>query len=357
MEACRVSIPTSSEVNGISLVVPRTATKAADPRSNCGSHSTHNHFPQVSTGNQEVFCTSIIATMSQSDKDETNEPVVEEVKSQKPTFPHDYVRPKIWEPEVQEGLFGGMNRPTAGARFDKVLPRGIHDVQLYSLGTPNGVKVTILLEELNDLLGIEYDAYNVSILALEQFGSEFVALNPNSKIPVMMDTSFDPPLRVFESGNILKYLAEKYGAFIPTDPRKKVETFNWLFWNMGSAPYIGGGFGHFFNYAPVEIKYAIDRYAMETKRLVHVLDLQLEGKEFVVGDEITIADFAIWPWIRAIDKAYHANEFLQMDTYTNVQRWLATIAERPAVKRGLRVNGFGDDAVPERHSRDDFGEK
>ncbi|KAI2510397.1 hypothetical protein MHU86_3970 [Fragilaria crotonensis] len=270
--------------------------------------------------------------MSQNDKDETETPAVEEVKPPKPTFPPDYVRPKIWEAEVQEGLFGGMNRPTAGARFEKILPRGTHDVQLYSLGTPNGVKVTILLEELNDLFGIEYDAFNVSILELEQFGSDFVALNPNSKIPVMMDTSFDPPLRVFESGNILKYLAE-------------------------NAPYIGGGFGHFFKYAPVEFKYAIDRYAMETKRLVDVLDKQLEGKEFVVGDEITIADFAIWPWIRAIDKAYNANEFLQMHTYTNVQRWLATIAERPAVKRGLRVNGFGDDAVPERHSRDDFGEK
>lgn len=311
----------------------------------------------ISPRSQQVIRSFVFSTMSQNDKDETEAPVVEEVKPPKPTFPPDYVRPKIWEAEVQEGLFGGMNRPTAGARFEKVLPRGTHDVQLYSLGTPNGVKVTILLEELNDLLGIEYDAFNVSILELEQFGSDFVALNPNSKIPVMMDTSFDPPLRVFESGNILKYLAEKYGAFIPTDPRKKVETFNWLFWNMGSAPYIGGGFGHFYCYAPVEFKYAIDRYAMETKRLVDVLDKQLEGKEFVVGDEITIADFAIWPWIRAIDKAYNANEFLQMHTYTNVQRWLATIAERPAVKRGLRVNGFGDDAVPERHSRDDFGEK
>ena len=288
------------------------------------------------------------------DVSEKTVPKEEDTKPPKPTFPSDYVRPKVWEPEVQDGIFGGMNRPTAGARFEKALPRGEHDVQLYSLGTPNGVKVTILLEELHDLKGVEYDAYKISILDLDQFGSDFVALNPNSKIPVMMDTSFDPPWRVFESGNILKYLAEKYDAFIPSDPRKKVETFNWLFWNMGSAPYIGGGFGHFHNYAPVEIKYAIDRYTMETKRLLDVLDKQLEGKEFVIGDEITIADFAIWPWIMCIDKYYKAREFLQLDSYTNVQRWVTSIGERPAVVRGLRVNGFGDDAVAERHSRADF---
>ncbi|MGV2389460.1 MAG UNVERIFIED_CONTAM: glutathione-dependent disulfide-bond oxidoreductase [Microcystis novacekii LVE1205-3] len=248
--------------------------------------------------------------MAQDDNEKTV-PTEEETKPPKPTFPSDYVRPKVWAPEEQEGIFGGMNRPTAGARFEKALPRGEHDIQLYSLATPNGVKVTILLEELNDLKGVEYDAYKISIMDLEQFGSEFLALNPNSKIPVMMDKSFDPPLRIFESGNILKYLAEKYDAFIPSDPRKKVETFNWLFWNMGSAPYIGGGFGHFHNYAPVEIKYAIDRYTMETKRLLDVLDKQLEGKEFVIGDEITIADFAIWPWIMCIDKFYKAREFLQ----------------------------------------------
>jgi len=298
------------------------------------------------------------STMSNSVKLANDEPVPkEELKPAKPTFPSDYVRPKVWEFEEQGGAFGGMNRPTAGARFEKTLPRGEHENQLYSLGTPNGIKVTILLEELNDLKGVEYDAHKISMSDLDQFGSDFVALNPNSKIPVMMDTSFDPPLRVFESGHILKYLAEKYDAFIPKDPRQRVETFNWLFWNMGGAPFIGGGFGHFFKYAPVEIQYAIDRYSMETKRQLDVLDKQLEGKKYVVGDEITIADFAIWPWIACIDWGYNASEFLQLDSYKNVQRWMKTIGERPAVQRGSRVNGFGDDAVAERHSRDDFSEK
>jgi GSH-dependent disulfide-bond oxidoreductase len=272
----------------------------------------------------------------------------------KPRFPSDYIRPKVWTPDDLGGMFGSINQPTAGARFEQTLPRGNHDIQLYSLGTPNGVKVTILLEEICDIQGIEYDAFNIDIMAQEQFGSDFVAINPNSKIPVMIDTSFDPPLRVFESGNILKYLAEKYSAFLPTDTRLRVETFNWLFWNIGSAPYIGGCFGHFYCYAPVEIKYAVDRYAMETKRLLDVLDKQLEGKAYIVGDEITIADFAIWPWIRCIDIFYKAGDFLQLNSNTNIARWSKSIEERPAVKRGIRVNGFGDDAVKERHSKNDF---
>ena len=296
--------------------------------------------------------------MSESAKeDEIVEQTVDTNVPTKPSFPTNYTRPKVWEPQVQEGIFGAMNLPTAGARFPKTLPRGNHEIQLYSLGTPNGIKVTWLLEELNDLLGVEYDAYKIDILELEQFGSDFVSMNPNSKIPVMIDTSFDPPIRVFESGNILLYLAEKYDAFLPKDIRKRTETLNWLFWNMGSAPYIGGGFGHFFKYAPVEIKYCIDRYAMETKRLLHVLDQQLEGKDYVIDNELTIADFAIWPWIRCISVGYQADEFLQMETYSNIQRWSASLEQRPAARRGVRVNSWVENAVLERHSRDDFGDE
>lgn len=252
---------------------------------------------------------------------------------------------------------GGMNRPTAGARREESLPKGDHELQLYSLGTPNGIKVTILLEELNDMKGVEYDAWRIKIMDLDQFGSEFVRINPNSKIPAMLDTSFDPPLRVFESGSILKYIAEKYDAFIPTDSRKKVECFNWLMWQTGSAPYIGGGFGHFYKYAPLKIEYAIDRFTMETKRQLDVLDKHLADNEYIVGDEISIADFAIWPWILCTFKFYGGEKFLDVDSYKNLNRWYCQIGERPAVQRGIRVNGFGPDAVVERHSKADFDNK
>lgn len=272
----------------------------------------------------------------------------------KPSLPPGYERPLVWEIKDLGGAMGAMNRPTAGARSDTKLPIGAHPVQLYSLGTPNGVKVTMLLEELHAALGVEYDAWNISIFNLEQFGSDFVALNPNSKIPCMADHEFDPPLRVFESGHILKYLAEKHDLFIPKDPRLRVECFNWLFWLQASAPYIGGGFGHFYNYAPVHIEYAIDRFSMETKRLLDVLDKHLEGKQWVCGDEYSIADMATWPWIMCIGKFYKAETFLGLKEYTNVQRWMSSVEARPGTQRGGRVNGFGDDAVVNRHSAADF---
>ena len=269
-------------------------------------------------------------------------------------YPEGYEVPKQWAPKEQEGKIGGMNRPTAGKRFEAELPRGEHGLQLYSLGTPNGVKVTILLEEL----GVDYDAYPINIMQLEQFGSAFVDINPNSKIPALLDYSVadsnSEPLRVFESGSILLYLAEKEKKFIPTDLRKKTECMNWLMWQMGTAPYIGGGFGHFWRYAPLKIEYAIDRFTMETKRIVDVLDKHLENKEYVCDDEYTIADIAIFPWIHGLGKVYNATEFLQLQEYTNVQRWLKTIEAREAVQRGVRVNGWGPDAVRERHSKDDF---
>lgn len=244
-----------------------------------------------------------------------------------------------------------MNQPTAGARTEKALERGAHDLQLYSLGTPNGHKVTILLEEL----GVEYDAWFINIMEQDQFGSGFVEVNPNSKIPALLDYSFEgEPLRVFESGSILLYLAEKYGKFIPTDPRKKVECMNWLMWQMGGAPYIGGGVGHFYVYAPINIEYCIDRFTMETKRQLDVLDKHLAGKEYVCGDEYTIADMAIMPWVRCIDVFYKATKFVDTPSYKNVVAWVERLTQRDAVKRGLRVNGFGPDAVKERHSKADF---
>jgi len=250
---------------------------------------------------------------------------------------------------------GGMNQPTAGKRSEQKLPRGKHDLQLYSLATPNGQKVTILLEEL----GIDYDAYMISIMQLEQFGSDFVEINPNSKIPALLDysvvTTDEPaPLRVFETGSILMYLAEREHKFLPTDIRKKTECINWLMWQMGSAPYLGGGFGHFYKYAPLKIEYAIDRFSMEAKRQVDVLDKHLENKVYICDDEYTIADIAIFPWIRCLDKGYDASEFLQLQDYTNVQRWMTMMEAREAVQRGLRVNHWGPDAVKERHSKDDF---
>lgn len=282
----------------------------------------------------------------------------EEMKKEIVSYPEDYVVPKQWSPKVMGGKIGGMNRPTAGKRFDAELPRGKHGLQLYSLGTPNGQKVTILLEEL----GVDYDAYKINIMQLEQFGSAFVDINPNSKIPALLDYSVKDgdstePLRIFETGSILLYLAEKEQKFIPTDLRKKTECMNWLMWQMGTAPYLGGGFGHFYNYAPVKIEYAIDRFSMEAKRIVDVLEKHLENKKYVCDDEYTIADIAIFPWIRCLDKGYNATEFLQLNEYTNVQRWIKTLEEREAVQRGMRVNGFGPDAVIERHSIDDFTAK
>merc|ERR1719329_1805620 len=220
-----------------------------------------------------------------------------------------------------------MNQPTAGARSEEALPKGEHPIQLYSLGTPNGQKVSILLEEL----GVEYDAWKINIMDLKQFTSGF-----------------------FESGSIMIYLAEKYGRFIPSNPRKKVEMMNWLMWQMGSAPSIGGGFGHFYKYAPIHIEYAIDRFSLETKRLLDVLGKHLAGKEFICGDEYTIADMAIMPWMRCIIVGYSAKEFLQVESYANVMSWMDRLTARKAVARGLRVNGFRDDAVQNRHSKADF---
>lgn len=270
----------------------------------------------------------------------------------KPTLPESYCRPDVWgPPKAMNGTFGGMNQPTAGARFEKTLPKGKHPYQLYSLGTPNGQKVTILLEEL----GVEYDAWPIKILDQEQFGSEFVALNPNSKIPALYDCTFDPPVRVFESAAILLHLAERAGRFVPTEPRARAECLNWLFWLQGSAPYIGGGFGHFYHYAPIHIEYAIDRFSMETKRILDVLDKHLAGKAWICGDEYTIADMCIYPWARAPGEFYgNAREFLQLDEYKELARWIAAMDARPAVKRGLVVNGFTENAVFERHSATDF---
>src|SRR5690606_20145246 len=228
------------------------------------------------------------------------------------------VPPKVWTWDKENGgQFSNINAPTAGARFEQELPRGAHPIQLYSLGTPNGVKVTIMLEELLQAgFQAEYDAWFIKIYTGEQFGSGFVKSNPNGKIPAMMDYSQNPPLRLFESGSMLFYLAEKFGAFLPTDIAKRTETMNWLMWQMGSAPFVGGGFGHFYAYAPFRIEYAIDRYAMETKRQLDVLDKQLADKEFIIGDEITIADFAIFPWYGSIMRdGYSAQEFLSTHEY------------------------------------------
>eukprot|EP00928_Gymnodinium_smaydae_P075175 TRINITY_DN58184_c0_g1_i1.p1 TRINITY_DN58184_c0_g1~~TRINITY_DN58184_c0_g1_i1.p1 ORF type:complete len:336 (+),score=71.08 TRINITY_DN58184_c0_g1_i1:137-1144(+) len=278
-----------------------------------------------------------------------------------------YVPPRIWTEEgVQENRFSGLNRPTAGARGDRTLPVGTHALQLYSLGTPNGQKVTILLEELNETLGIEYDAWIVNIMSGDQFGSGFVALNPNSKIPALLDREAGASqggTRVFESGAILIYLAEKYGRFLPTEPRTRAECFSWLMWQVGSAPLIGGGFGHFYAYAPTKWKYPIDRYAMEVKRLLDVADRHLAENQYFCGSEYTIADMAIFPWLRTLCRGgYKAGDvgcdtFLQTSTYRHVARWLALLEERPAVRRGLRVNRpGGTGAVRERHSRQDFDE-
>ena len=274
--------------------------------------------------------------------------------------PAGYVPPKAWQwKQGHGGAFASINRPIAGSTHEKELPVGKHPLQLYSLGTPNGVKVTVLLEELLALghAGAEYDAWLINIGAGDQFGSGFVAINPNSKIPALLDRSTDPPTRVFESGAILVYLAEKFGAFLPKDPAKRAETFSWLMWQMGSAPFLGGGFGHFYAYAPIKIEYAINRYAMEVKRQLDVLDRRLAETKYIAGDDYTIADMAIWPWYGALAKGivYEAGEFLQVQDYKNVLRWTDMIAERPAVKRGRVVNRVqGEVTLAERHDAKDL---
>ena len=273
-----------------------------------------------------------------------------------------YVPPKVWQPPTASGgRFANINRPTAGPTHDKPLPVGRHPLQLYSLATPNGVKVTVMLEELLALghAGAEYDAWLVRINDGDQFGSGFVAANPNSKIPVLVDRSGPAPIRVFESGAILLYLAEKFGALVPTGGEARAECLSWLFWQMGSAPYLGGGFGHFYAYAPTKIEYAIDRYAMEVKRQLDVLDRRLADRAYLAGDDYTIADIAVWPWYGALAKGllYGGGEFLQVQEYTHVQRWTDQIATRPAVKRGRMVNRvMGDPAsqLHERHEASDF---
>ena len=283
-------------------------------------------------------------------------------------LPAGYVPPKVWTPTASGGAFASINRPVAGPTHEKELPVGKHPLQLYSLGTPNGVKVTIMLEELLAAghSGAEYDAWLIDIGKGEQFGSGFVAINPNSKIPAMMDHApkgGGPPVRIFESGSILFYLAEKFGAFLPRDLRPRTETMNWLFWQMGSAPYVGGGFGHFFVYAPMKIEYAINRYAMETKRQLDVLNRHLADNEYMAGSEYTIADMAIWPWYGklALDQSYKdAGTFLSVHEYEHVQRWARQLAERPAVQRGNMVNRTSGDPAKqlrERHDASDFETK
>ncbi|MCH2037577.1 MAG: glutathione-dependent disulfide-bond oxidoreductase [Rickettsiales bacterium] len=261
---------------------------------------------------------------------------------QKDSTNKDYTPARVWEPkENLGGKWGSINQPTAGARFDKELPVGDNPIQLYSLATPNGVKIGIMLEELLEAVenGAKYDAYLINIGEGDQFSSGFVAANPNSKIPVIVDHSSDKPLRVFESGAILLYLAEKFQKFIPKDPIKRTECLNWLFWQMGSAPYLGGGFGHFYVYAPVKIEYCIDRFTMEIKRQLDVLDQQLADNAFIAGDAYSIADMAIWPWYGqlVLGELYDAAEFISADSYQNVKKWAETIAKRPAVQKGRLV--------------------
>ncbi len=274
-----------------------------------------------------------------------------------------YSPPGVWTWDKENGgKFANINRPIAGATHDKDLPVGRHPLQLYSRATPNGVKVTVMLEELLAMghTGAEYDAWLIKINDGEQFGSGFVAVNPNSKIPALLDRGASPPIRVFESGAILLYLAEKFGgAFLPKQAGRRAECMSWLFWQMGAAPYLGGGFGHFYAYAPTKIEYAIDRFAMEVKRQLDVLDRQLAANEYIAGDDYTIADMAIWPWYGALVKGllYEAGAFLSVHEYRNVLRWSDAIAMRPAVQRGRMVNRtWGDPAsqLPERHGAGDF---
>jgi GST-like protein len=270
-----------------------------------------------------------------------------------------YVPPKVWQwNKPNGGAFANINRPTAGARTEKDLPVGKHPLQLYSLATPNGVKVTVLLEELLALgyAGAEYDAWPIRISESDQFSSGFVAVNPNSKIPALMDRSGPTPIRLFESGAILLHLAEKFGEFLPKDPAGRAETLCWLFWQMGAGPFLGGGFGHFFTYAPVKLEYAIDRYAMEAKRQLDVLDRNLAGREYIAGSSYTIADIAIWPWYGALalGQIYDgAADFLQVREYKHLCRWADKIAARPAVQRGRMVNRLTGDPASQLHERHD----
>jgi len=277
----------------------------------------------------------------------------------------EYTPPKVWTwNKANGGRFANIDRPIAGPTHDKELPVGKHPIQLYSLGTPNGQKVTVMLEELLALghTGAEYDAWLIKIGEGDQFGSGFVAINPNSKIPALLDRSGPKPIRVFESGAILMHLAEKFDAFLPKDAAPRAECLSWLFWQMGSAPYLGGGFGHFYAYAPAKFEYAIDRFAMETKRQLDVLDWRLAESKFLGGDDYTIADMAVWPWYGGLAKGllYGAGEFLSVQEYKHVQRWADTIGARPAVKRGRIVNRLqGDPAAQlhERHDASDFDTK
>jgi GSH-dependent disulfide-bond oxidoreductase len=273
-----------------------------------------------------------------------------------------YTPPAVWTwKRAESGRFANINRPVAGATHEKALPVGRHPLQLYSLATPNGIKVTVMLEELlaQGHAGAEYDAWLIRITEGDQFGDGFVAVNPNSRIPALMDRSGPVPIRVFESGAILLHLATKFGAFLPTEAAARAESLSWLFWQMGSAPYLGGGFGHFYSYASTKIEYAIDRFAMEAKRQLDVLDRRLALVEYLAGAEYSIADMAVWPWYGALvqGRLYGAGEFLQVHEYTHVRRWADQIAARPAVQRGRRVNcTWGDpaDQLPERHDAGDF---
>jgi GST-like protein len=273
-----------------------------------------------------------------------------------------YTPPQVWKWDTSSGgRFANINRPIAGPTHDKDLPVGAHPLQLYSLATPNGVKVTVMLEELLALghSGAEYDAWLVDIMSGGQFGSGFVGANPNSKIPAMVDRSTSPPIRLFESASILFYLAEKFGELLPTEPAARAECMNWLFWQMGSAPFLGGGFGHFYAYAPEKIEYPINRFAMEVKRQLDVLDRNLAERRFLAGDDYTIADIATWPWYGVLTQGvlYGAGEFLDVTSYTNVVRWTGEIAARPAVRRGRVVNltwGPEEERLPERHSAADI---
>ena len=277
----------------------------------------------------------------------------------------EYIPPAVWTwDKANGGRFANINRPISGATHEKDLPVGRHPLQLYSLATPNGVKVTVMLEELLALghAGAEYDAWLIRINDGDQFSSGFVAVNPNSKIPALLDRSGPAPVRVFESGAIMMHLAEKFGAFLPTGGAARAECLSWLFWQMGSAPFLGGGFGHFYAYAPTKMQYPIDRYAMEVKRHMDVLDRRLAESAYLAGNEYTIADMAVWPWYGALAKGqlYEAGEFLQVQTYTNVLRWTDQIAKRPAVRRGRMVNrtwGQPDSQLPERHDAKDFNKE
>lgn len=275
---------------------------------------------------------------------------------------NEYTPPKVWTWESESGgKFASINRPIAGATHDKTLPIGEHAFQLYSLATPNGQKATIMFEELLQLgcTDADYDAYLINIGDGDQLGSDFVDINPNSKIPALMDHSTTPPTRIFESGSILQYLAEKFDVLIPKDLKAKTQCRNWLFWQMGSAPYLGGGFGHFYSYAPSKMQYPIDRFTMETKRQLDVLNRHLSENEYMAGDEYSIADIAIWPWYGSLvlGDLYDAAEFLDVASYTHVVRWAKQVADRPAVKRGRRVNrtwGPEEDQMAERHNDSDF---